>query len=450
MSIGETISIEEALRRRPNGARTASEDPPTAEPLGQSGLNEAIAKSYQPGDRVYLQGGESAPSGAEVHTGPRGGRFFYWRAGEGHGGWERRRRAARRQARLAQAEEPRVGARVSTSTGPAVVAQMLPSGGAMVETRRGPARIGPEALSDAAKRTQLEEIADSGRMPRSPEDLIEMCRLDKPGVQRLMEALYSTPGNPVTSFSLDESDRRVLFMGKVMDESGQQVGHFARYFYDDGTVYHSLFELKPSFQGGGLAARMNRQAEMAYLAMGFKKVTLNADIDIGKYAWARQGYDFKSPKAMMERKAALVHFLETWGDLSLNVARRKVETLLGDKFHAWDLAALDDGREYDSGRKGSFSLGKAFMLSDWNGSWDAVKIITPGSPGQLVGEAYMNAADVRPRKSQRVAAASIARRSPFILPKEMADLGGDDSAHWDIDERADAAWRLRLGRIRGK
>lgn len=63
-------------------------------------LSSLVEAGYKPGDKVYLKPGDpTAPHGEEIRVGRNGGRFFYWKAGAGHGGWEQRRRQARQAAR---------------------------------------------------------------------------------------------------------------------------------------------------------------------------------------------------------------------------------------------------------------------------------------------------------------------------------------------------------------
>ena len=47
-------------------------------------------------------------------------------------------------------------------------------------------------------------------------------------------------------------------------------------------------------RGQGFATRFNAHSEETYRANGIKTVTLHADIDVGGYAWARAGYDFRN------------------------------------------------------------------------------------------------------------------------------------------------------------
>jgi hypothetical protein len=420
-----------------------------------------INKAYHEGDRVYLQPGEEPPPGARAETGPRGGRFFRWRASSGHGGWEQRRRTARRGARLARAQEPRPGAAVATSAGPARVREMLPSGGAVVETARGPARMGPETLADAAKDQQLDELDSGGQMPASPGDLLRLVNDDPAAARELFAAIYDTPGYQLGNMRMSpgySGEATVSMRAEILDDRGNNVGNLQRSMdTGTGTVHHDLFVLEPGHQGGSLAARMNRQAEGAYIRMGFRRVDLEADMTVGKYAWARQGYDFKDPiRDLRTAREGLESFLvfETLGRVSdRRQAGLEAERLLAGVEHSWDLAALDDGQLYEvtvaDGRPpAKFPLGKAFMLSRWWISWAATKDLRDGSAGRAVGDSYLHSADRRP--TRRSVAAAAAPRGPFILPAELAGTGGDDFQHWRTDEATDAAWRRRLGRISGR
>jgi len=55
-------------------------------------------------------------------------------------------------------------------------------------------------------------------------------------------------------------------------------------------VEHNLFTMERGMQGQGVAARMNQAAEAFYREMGIDSITLHANIDVGGYAWAKQGY----------------------------------------------------------------------------------------------------------------------------------------------------------------
>lgn len=83
-----------------------------------------------------------------------------------------------------------------------------------------------------------------------------------------------------------------LTVDYTFETDGREVGTATRTYRDDGSVEHVEFVLDYDAQGQGLATRWNRQTEEAYRELGVDRITLNANIDVGGYAWARQGYDW--------------------------------------------------------------------------------------------------------------------------------------------------------------
>jgi GNAT superfamily N-acetyltransferase len=89
---------------------------------------------------------------------------------------------------------------------------------------------------------------------------------------------------------------KVKVVGTIRTADDKWAGEFER-LVDNKTmsVYHKLLQLDPSVQGSGFAAAFNAQAMQYYRQAGYKQVTLHADIDVGGYAWARQGFNFRDP-----------------------------------------------------------------------------------------------------------------------------------------------------------
>jgi hypothetical protein len=96
--------------------------------------------------------------------------------------------------------------------------------------------------------------------------------------------------------------------GSILDRGGNVVGGFERDIRPAGqaTVHHGGLVLAADaltratsgdIQGQGFATRYNAATEAAYREHGIKKITLNANIDVGGYAWAKAGYQFASPHA---------------------------------------------------------------------------------------------------------------------------------------------------------
>lgn len=83
----------------------------------------------------------------------------------------------------------------------------------------------------------------------------------------------------------------------IYDADGKQVGRATRsYFYREGNILanHSVFSLHKSVQGQGFAGEWNTAMFEWYRESGVTEVVLRANIDVGSYAWARQGFEFSN------------------------------------------------------------------------------------------------------------------------------------------------------------
>jgi hypothetical protein len=97
---------------------------------------------------------------------------------------------------------------------------------------------------------------------------------------------------------LDRGAVRVT--GDVRDENGEKAGEWARDFTldDEGLVaHHEKLVLDLHAQGRGFAREFNHHSEeVVYKPLGIHQIKLHADIDVGGFAWARDGYDWVGPK----------------------------------------------------------------------------------------------------------------------------------------------------------
>ncbi|MEV5651604.1 toxin glutamine deamidase domain-containing protein [Nocardia sp. NPDC052254] len=83
---------------------------------------------------------------------------------------------------------------------------------------------------------------------------------------------------------------------KVYDEDGNQVGYASRSFSNtDGHIIaeHVKFTLDENVQGSGFAGEFHEVLFGWYGRSGVEEVMLRANIDVGSYAWARQGFEFR-------------------------------------------------------------------------------------------------------------------------------------------------------------
>lgn len=78
---------------------------------------------------------------------------------------------------------------------------------------------------------------------------------------------------------------------------GAPLNRLTRQFkFGDGYVYHDYLMMKPSSQGGGATKKLFTESIPLYEKMGFKKVKVYANIDVGAAIWSR--YGFKSYETM--------------------------------------------------------------------------------------------------------------------------------------------------------
>jgi hypothetical protein len=97
-----------------------------------------------------------------------------------------------------------------------------------------------------------------------------------------------------------------LFMeGKIVDKNGEHIGHFERHIEveRDGslTAHHDTLVIDPAWHGVGLAQSFTSQSVDQYSKIGVEKIEVLAAMEVGAFAWARQGYQFE-PKHEAIRK----------------------------------------------------------------------------------------------------------------------------------------------------
>ncbi|HOY82944.1 MAG TPA: hypothetical protein PLB92_12485, partial [Rhodoglobus sp.] len=77
--------------------------------------------------------------------------------------------------------------------------------------------------------------------------------------------------------------------GVIYNAANMRVGRFTRDL-KTGYAYHAFLQLDSSAQGSGFATQFNGHAEAQYKKVGITKIKVHANIDVGGYTWARQGF----------------------------------------------------------------------------------------------------------------------------------------------------------------
>lgn len=186
----------------------------------------------------------------------------------------------------------------------------------------------------------------AGRVP-TVEALEAIYSSPEHGVQATMRELKATEqGRALISFDLMRGKRKV----------GEGIRYFSR---DEGgvmSVDHSWLVFEKSLQGKGIGRVIARQSMAAYAEMGAAKIELTAAM-IGRYTWARLGYEWSAKHAEEKRRELTAFLTKKLGE------KKAQEVLATTGKTAAEVSALTVGGK---------PLGKQFLLdrstSTWHGS----------------------------------------------------------------------------------
>lgn len=95
---------------------------------------------------------------------------------------------------------------------------------------------------------------------------------------------------------VDSSGGELEVGADILDANGRQVGTTQRIFRNTGGklwVYHAYLSLNRNVQGQGFAEAWNGHLMNWYTESGLDRIEVTANIDVGGYTWARQGFDWK-------------------------------------------------------------------------------------------------------------------------------------------------------------
>lgn len=185
----------------------------------------------------------------------------------------------------------------------------------------------------------------------------------------------------VESMSPSSEVDGVAFLGRIWDDAGLPVGVFRRDLDTNGTVYHHGLQLLSDERSQGFGYDYYRHLEEHYLQSGIKDIQMQADMDVGGYAWARMGYDFTNEATREKFRTEFARLVASKEDSS-EASAATYFRVKHNNYHSWDIAAytMPDGTRF----------GKEYMLGT---SWQAQKTIDPTSLGWKVGQAYYRSKD---------------------------------------------------------
>ena len=144
--------------------------------------------------------------------------------------------------------------------------------------------------------------------------------------------------------------------GIVLDASGNPVGKFTRAFNHEqqivsldrtpSYVEHVHLDLDPNVQGTGFSREFNAHAEAEYAKAGYEQVLLVANIDVGGYAWARQGFKINESHQLMadlSKDSLKTRVRDAYSTISPAVQTRLSALIDSNKMA--ELAADPDGKQ---------------------------------------------------------------------------------------------------------
>lgn len=170
----------------------------------------------------------------------------------------------------------------------------------------------------------------------------------------------------------EADDGSVVITGAIHDKDGQEVGQFIRNVLPGKEVHHDYFKMEESAQGSGFGSSFYKHAEDSYSAIGVKSITMQANLEVGGYAWARMGFNFDEPSSLLKAQQRLgkAYKKRYKKDLFPNEEPKT----------AYGIAAFTgpDGHR----------LGKDALLGS---KWWATKSLSKSDPGFKAGKAYYKA-----------------------------------------------------------
>jgi hypothetical protein len=159
----------------------------------------------------------------------------------------------------------------------------------------------------------------------------------------------------------------------VVLKDGKRVGSFDTVIHPRGReAFHEGLFLDKSVQGGGFAGEWTAHVGMGYARTGIEKIGAFAASDVGGYAWAQRGFDwrFKMPSQSVWNNMNNYADLAPTPEIGQELARMIRNTKMGRPPTPQQVANLGRDASWVSGGKTTW-MGKEIMMgSDWSAVMD--------------------------------------------------------------------------------
>jgi hypothetical protein len=143
-------------------------------------------------------------------------------------------------------------------------------------------------------------------IPRNGQEALDRGPAIREALMDVIDGDYGEFHVETLSSAISLKPNRIGFLAEIYHRDGGRVGDVTRTFIrgsEDGRdpdelwVDHTFLRLEPRVQGQGFAEEWNGRLEQWYRESGLSHISIHADIDVGGYAWARQGFDFADAEA---------------------------------------------------------------------------------------------------------------------------------------------------------
>lgn len=184
------------------------------------------------------------------------------------------------------------------------------------------------------------------------------------------------------------SENRLYIHGSIYNPNGHRCGYFERALRSEGGVMtNAHLTIDQSVQGQGFAEAFYDWTEDKVAQQGFRQVVIQANIDVGGYAWARRGFDWDTRETdsyEFSRLLPQIYRMLDWYETQPNANQsviRQLRAWLPSEYggpitntpHPWELASLGESEHtweetLGNGKVVPMWLGKKIMLgTNWNG-----------------------------------------------------------------------------------
>lgn len=171
---------------------------------------------------------------------------------------------------------------------------------------------------------------------------------------------------------VDEGVRgKISVIGEITDKKGRAVGGWSRQLGKNGEVHHDLLRLDERFQGTGFSKGFYENSLREYKRMGFDRTTILANLEVGGYAWARQGFDF-TPGTATPTRAYLAVRAATRRNASTRDVAEAARLALTPGSQPRHFARIGESRKRMGPDGHEHWFGKDLLLGT---SWDAIKYL---------------------------------------------------------------------------